>query len=74
MNEINPSVIQKDILRFFDNCPQYTEAMNNGTISDKEYQKYAAKQFPGIATKVANVFHSSFSLLFIIVILIILYF
>jgi hypothetical protein len=41
-----------DVLRFFDNCPQYTAAQDNGTISNSEYTQYTNRVYPGIAAKV----------------------
>jgi multiple inositol-polyphosphate phosphatase/2,3-bisphosphoglycerate 3-phosphatase len=43
-----------DVLRFFDNCPQYTQAMDNGTINANEYSKYVNLTYPSIATRVAQ--------------------
>jgi len=43
-----------DILRFFDNCPQYSTAMDNGTISSLEGDKYANKTYPAIADRITQ--------------------
>lgn len=44
----------EDILRFFDNCDQYSAAMKNKTINDDEYKKYKKAVYPSIAAKIAN--------------------
>lgn len=44
-----------DYLRFFDNCPVYTEASDNGTINTSEADSYADQYYPAIAARVGQV-------------------
>jgi len=43
-----------DILRFFDNCPRYTLAMDDGTINADQADIYANEKYPSIASRVAQ--------------------
>lgn len=43
-----------DYLRFFDNCAEYVQAMDNRTINEDEADKYLAETYPAIALRVAE--------------------
>jgi len=47
-------LIKIDYLRFFDNCAQYVQAMDNGTINEDESDTYIKQNYPAIAARVAQ--------------------
>lgn len=58
-NHFEPTFIYSDtdtldILRFFDNCPLYTQLLDNGTLDAIEAEKYTNQQYPAIAQRVAT--------------------